>query len=187
MQIRLASEIQTDSIVDGEGLRAVVWAQGCSHDCKGCHNQHTHDFGKGILMDTGEIMSQILKLRNQDGITFSGGDPFFQAEAFSEIAKFCKYNNINVWCYTGFTLEELLKISKIDENTAKLLENIDVLIDGRFEEEKKDLNLFFRGSSNQRIINIPKSLKKQRTVEINKYKKPKNEKYGYIRNKTLFI
>jgi len=129
MKIRLSSPIQSDSIVDGEGIRSVIWTQGCSHNCKGCHNPETHDFNQGFEIDTDEIKKQISQIEFQDGITLSGGDPFFQAEASLDIAQFCKENGLNVWCYTGFTFEQLNTMSKANPNIKGLLENIDVLVD----------------------------------------------------------
>ena len=174
MKIRLASEdILTDSIVDGEGLRAVIWTQGCFHNCKGCHNPETHDFTKGLLKDVEEIKQKIKNLTLQDGITLSGGDPFFQIEASKEIAKYAKEIGLSVWAYTGFTFEELLKSEKAKE----FLKYIDVLVDGKFEIENKSLNIKFRGSTNQRIINVHRSLKTGKTVQIRKYdQKPKKQK-----------
>lgn len=173
MKIRLADDnLLTDSIVDGEGLRAVLWTQGCSHNCKGCHNPETHDFNKGILKDVEEVKEKIKNLKLQDGITLSGGDPFFQAEACTEIAKFAKEQGLNVWAYTGFLFEDLIKV----ESMNKLLNYVDVLVDGRFELENKSLNTKFRGSTNQRIINVPKSLKDGKAHVIKKYdKKPKRK------------
>lgn len=166
MKIRLASDkLLTDSIVDGEGLRAVLWTQGCSHNCKGCHNPETHDFNKGKEVDTEEVKNLIKALTLQDGITLSGGDPFFQKEACTEIAKYAKSLGLNVWAYTGFLFEDLIKI----EGMKELLKNIDVLIDGKFELENKSLNIKFRGSTNQRIINVPKSLKDGKVHQIKKY------------------
>ena len=156
MKIRLADKnILTDSIVDGEGLRAVIWTQGCSHHCKGCHNPETWSFNKGYLVDTEEVKEKLDKLSLQDGITLSGGDPFFQLDSSTDIAKHAKDIGLNVWAYTGFVFEDLLKIEK----ARNLLKYIDVLIDGPFILEKKSLNAKFRGSTNQRIINVPKSLK----------------------------
>ena len=159
MKIRLAADIQTDSIVDGEGIRTVIWTQGCMHNCRGCHNPETHSFEKGFLVDTEDLKKQILLVKNQDGVTLSGGDPMFQPEASAEIAKFCQENGLNVWCYTGFTVEELLKTSETNPNLKALLENIDVLVDGKFKQEEKSLNLYFKGSKNQRILDVKKSLK----------------------------
>ena len=170
MKIRLASEIQTDSIVDGEGIRTVIWTQGCSHNCKGCHNPETHSFGDGFLVDVEDLKKEIATLKNQDGITLSGGDPMFQPEPVCEIAKFCKEKGLNVWCYTGFTFEQLLEMAKTNHFIKELLENIDVLVDGKFVLEQKSLNLYFKGSKNQRILDMPKSLAEGKAIEIEKYK-----------------
>lgn len=167
MKIRLSNPLQSDSIVDGEGIRCVIWTQGCPHHCKGCHNPETHSFNKGFLKDTDELIEQIKNLELQDGITFSGGDPMIQAEACTEIAKACKEMNLNIWCYTGFTFEELL----IDPIKVEFLKYIDVLVDGKFELDKKSYDAMYRGSTNQRIINVKDSLKKGKCVTIRKYKK----------------
>ena len=166
MEIRLASDLQPDSIVDGEGIRTVIWTQGCSHNCKGCHNPSTHDFKGGFSVDISEINDEISRLEGQEGITFSGGDPMFQAEACTEIAKFAKEMGLDIWCYTGFKFEDLINIPKFK----RFLEYIDVLVDGKFIEEEKSLNLDFRGSRNQRIIDVKASLKKGKAVIIPKYK-----------------
>lgn len=166
MKIRLADKnILTDSIVDGEGLRAVIWTQGCSHHCKGCHNPNTWSFEEGFLTTTEEVKKELDNLSLQDGITLSGGDPFFQVEACTDIAKYAKKIGLNVWAYTGFVFEDLIKTDKAKE----LLKYIDVLIDGPFILEKKSLNVKFRGSTNQRIINVPKTLKNGKVVQIKKY------------------
>ena len=173
MKIRLADEnILTDSIVDGEGLRAVIWTQGCSHNCKGCHNPETHDFNKGFLKDVEALKQELKELTLIDGITLSGGDPFFQSEASKEIAKYAKELGLSVWAYTGFIFEDLIKNKK----TKELLEHIDVLVDGKFEIENKSLNIKFRGSTNQRIINVPKSLKTGKVVQIKKYDQKNSKK-----------
>ena len=170
MKIRLADQdLLTDSIVDGEGLRAVIWTQGCSHNCKGCHNPETHAFDKGIVVDVEEVKKEIDELSLQDGITLSGGDPFFQPEACLEIAKYAKDKGLNVWAYTGFLFEKLINIPKAKE----LLKYIDVLIDGPFMLDKKSLTATYRGSTNQRIINIPKSLKDGKVRQIKKYDRKK--------------
>ena len=161
MKIRLADDnILTDSIVDGEGLRAVIWTQGCSHNCKGCHNPETHDFTKGILKDIEEVKDEIKNLKLQDGITLSGGDPFFQAKACTEIAKFAKKQGLNVWAYTGFLFEDLLK----SEDAKSLLNYIDVLVDGQYDDSLHDPTLKWKGSSNQRVIDVQKSLKNKKIV-----------------------
>ena len=173
MKIRLASDkLLTDSIVDGEGLRAVLWTQGCSHNCKGCHNPETHSFEKGVLVDVEDVKSFIKELVLQDGITLSGGDPFFQPEAIKEIAKFAKELGLTVWAYTGFTFEELIKYDK----TKDALKYIDVLVDGKFEIENRTLSLKFRGSTNQRIIDVKRSLKDNTAHKIKKYDQKKTKK-----------
>ena len=166
MKIRLASEeLLTDSIVDGEGLRAVIWTQGCSHHCKGCHNPETWDFKAGFLTDTDTVKKKIDELAMQDGITFSGGDPFFQLDACIDIAKYAKEKGLNIWSYTGFVFEDLLNNAKAKE----FLKYVDVLIDGPFQIDKKSLLATYRGSTNQRIINVKKSLKDGKVHQIKKY------------------
>ncbi|XTR37957.1 anaerobic ribonucleoside-triphosphate reductase activating protein [Paraclostridium tenue] len=159
MKIRLASPITFDSIVDGPGLRAVIWTQGCNHNCKGCQNPQTHDLCGGYEADTDDIAKNIQKLKLHRGVTLSGGEPFMQSEALIEVAKVCKANNLDVWAYTGYTFEELVdKKNPSYFNNLNLLRNIDVLVDGRFIESKRDISLKFRGSSNQRIIDVKKTL-----------------------------
>lgn len=160
MKVRLASDIQSDSILDGEGIRTVIWFQGCSHNCDECHNPETHDFNGGFEIELEELKKQIDELECQNGITLSGGDPFFQAEAATEIAKFAHTKGYNVWVYTGFLYEDLIKISKYKT----LLENIDILIDGKFIKKLKSYDCKFRGSTNQRIIDVKKSLEQGEVV-----------------------
>lgn len=164
MKIRLAADLQEDSIVDGNGIRTVIWTQGCSHNCPSCHNPSTHSFDGGELVDVEDVIERIENLSNQDGITFSGGDPMFQAKACSIIAKKIHELGMNVWAYTGFTFEELL--DKGNKEILDFLRNIDVLIDGKFELSKKSLDIKFRGSTNQRVIDVPSSLELHRVVEI---------------------
>lgn len=173
MKIRLARELQSDSIVDGEGIRTVLWTQGCIHNCLGCHNPDTHSFNSGFLKDIDELKQEIAELRLQDGITLSGGDPMCQAEACLEVAKFCKSIKLNVWCYTGYTFEQLLAKSNENPSIMELLKNIDVLVDGKFILEEKSLNLKFKGSRNQRIIDVKKSLRNNKVCLIKKYKDEK--------------
>lgn len=165
MKIRLASDLQSDSIVDGEGIRTVIWTQGCSHNCLGCHNPATHDFKGGFLTDTDEINKELSLLEAQTGITFSGGDPLFQVEACTEIAKHAKEIGMDIWCYTGFTFEELMKSDK----NIEFLKYVDVLVDGKFIMAERSLNVDFRGSRNQRIIDVPASLEAGKVVLIPKY------------------
>lgn len=160
MKIRLSSDITFDSIVDGPGLRAVIWTQGCVHNCIGCHNPQTHNLYDGYEVDTTDIIDKIKHLKLQRGITLSGGEPFLQPEALEEIAKEARKYKFDVWSYTGFTFEELLnKENPSYFKNLNLLKQIDVLVDGKFIESKKDIRLRFRGSSNQRIIDVQKSLK----------------------------
>lgn len=176
MEIRLARGIQTDSIVDGPGLRAVVWTQGCKHDCKGCHNPTTHTFNGGFAVDIDVIKEKIKKLYLHRGITFSGGDPMEQPDECNEIAKFARGIGLDVWCYTGYTYEELLSNEGLRYNRGwrKFLDNIDVLVDGKFIEKERSLNLYFRGSRNQRVIDVQESLKLGRVVLVDKYMKEKS-------------
>ncbi|WP_300279614.1 anaerobic ribonucleoside-triphosphate reductase activating protein [Peptacetobacter sp.] len=160
MDIRIASDITFDSIVDGPGLRAVVWSQGCKHNCIGCHNPQTHSLKGGKIVDTREIIDKIKSKKLQSGVTLSGGEPFLQADAMAEIAIASKEMGLNVWSFTGFVFEDLIDKKNINYfSNMKLLKNIDVLVDGKFEENKKDISLKFRGSANQRIIDVQKSLK----------------------------
>lgn len=154
MIVRLAADIQPDSILDGSGIRTVIWFQGCSHNCKGCQNPETHDMNGGMVVDVDELKMKLKNLKYQSGITLSGGDPFFQPDAALEIAKFAKSVGLNVWAYTGFTYEALLS----DKSRLDLLKNVDVLVDGKFMMDKKSLNCKFRGSTNQRLIDVKKSL-----------------------------
>lgn len=171
MKIRLAAELQPDSIVDGEGIRTVIWTQGCSHNCEGCHNPITHDFKGGFLKDLEELKEEISSLEMQDGITLSGGDPFFQVDAVYEIAKYCQKQGLNVWCYTGFTFEHLLEMSSKNPKILSLLSEIDVLVDGKFVLSLKSYDCLFRGSTNQRLIDVKESLKCNKVVLYNEKKK----------------
>ncbi|PFL59747.1 anaerobic ribonucleoside-triphosphate reductase activating protein [Bacillus cereus] len=142
-----------DSVVDGEGLRTVVFFAGCPHHCLGCHNPKSWHLYNGTEMSVKEIIKEISKNPLTD-VTFSGGDPFFQAIEVKEVAKAVKSLNKNLWIYTGYTLEEIQYSQNND--MIELLHYGDVLVDGRFEIEKRDLTLPFRGSSNQRIIQLKK-------------------------------
>lgn len=156
--IRLAADLQTDSIVDGPGLRTVLWTQGCSHHCKGCQNPQTWSFKGGGLVKISDVKKAIDELEDQDGFTFSGGDPMYQVEACNEIAAYVRKKGMNIWVYTGFTYEEVLKLAKKNPVYMDFLKKIDVLVDGRFVLEERDLSLLFRGSANQRLIDMPKTL-----------------------------
>lgn len=162
MDIRLSGYLP-NSLVNGEGLRTVVFAQGCRHNCKGCFNKHTHDPQGGQLFDIVELSSQI----NRDmfeGVTFSGGDPFEQALAFGHLAN--RIQTDDIWAYTGYTFEELINGTV---NQYYLLRRLKVLVDGKFIEELKDPTLKYRGSSNQRIIDVQESLKSEEVILYGNY------------------
>lgn len=151
-KLRVAG-IVNDSIVDGPGMRLTVFCQGCPHHCKGCHNGHTHDFNGGYEIDIDDIVEKAKKNTLLSGVTFSGGEPMCQPKAFLALAKRIKSEtDLNIICYTGYTFEELQKMHNPDID--ELLKVCDWLIDGKFVEELKDLTLAFRGSSNQRIIEL---------------------------------
>jgi len=170
MKIRLAADLQTDSIVDGVGIRTVIWTQGCSHNCPGCHNPATHDFKGGDLVELDDVIEELENLSGQAGVTFSGGDPMFQPRECSVLAKKVHELGMNVWAYTGFTYEELLE--KGNQDILEFLSNIDVLIDGKFDPNLKSLDCPFRGSTNQRLIDVPKSLENKKIIL---YKLDKNK------------
>lgn len=168
MQIRLAANLTEESIVDGEGIRTVIWMQGCPHHCKGCHNPETWNVEKGFLVDVKEVVEKIRNVSFQTGVTLSGGDPLIQIDACLEIAKYCQSLGLNVWCYTGYKMEELLIRANKETNLKELLLNIDVLVDGPFMLELKSYDVPFRGSSNQRIIDSKKSIIENKVCEIQK-------------------
>ena len=153
-------EIVEDTTVDGPGFRTSVYSSGCPHRCPGCHNPQSWNIDNGHPVEIDEILKVILDDPFAD-VTFTGGDPMFQPQGFTELAVAIKqHSHKSIWCYTGYRFEELL------QNPAQkaLLEQIDMLVDGRFIEALKDEGLRFRGSSNQRIINVPASLEKGETV-----------------------
>jgi len=155
--LRLFGEVK-ESITDGPGLRYAIFAQGCPHYCVGCHNPESHSFTDGYLMSGEEILEEILKNPLLDGVTFSGGEPFMQAEEFAQIAEVVRSHGLSVIVFSGYTYEELLDLSKERKGYLDLLIHVDILIDGRFEIENKSMDLRFRGSTNQRAIDVQKSL-----------------------------
>lgn len=154
-----------DSIVDGPGLRFSVFVQGCPHNCPGCQNPESHAFGAGTDTEIDEILKRIQGNPLLDGVTFSGGEPFGQAEGLAALGKQVKALGLNIVTFTGYTFEHLY--ARKDENPgwADLLEVTDYLIDGPFVEELRSLELRFRGSSNQRIIDVQKSLAAGKAIE----------------------
>jgi anaerobic ribonucleoside-triphosphate reductase activating protein len=156
--MRIAGTVQ-DSIVDGPGLRFTVFAQGCPHDCDGCQNPDTHDPSGGAERAAEDIIAEMLKNPLTDGLTLSGGEPFAQARACAAIARAAQEAGLNVWTYTGYTFEELLDMAARDRGVAELLELTDVLVDGPFILAERTLDLRWRGSRNQRLIDVSASLK----------------------------
>ena len=157
------SGIVGDSIVDGPGIRTTVFAQGCPHHCEGCHNPETWEFGCGTPVPSEGILEMVQSNPLCRGVTFSGGEPFAQAEAFGELAKMLREKGYEVASYSGYTFEQLISGTKAQK---ELLACIDVLIDGPFILAQRSLELTFRGSRNQRIINVPASLAQGKAVEI---------------------
>ena len=164
--VRLAG-IAYESLVNGPGMRRVFFAQGCKHKCKGCFNPETHSFEDGEIMDMDKLIKDVLDNPILKGVTFSGGNTIEQAHSFAYMAKAFKNSNLNIWCYTGYTFEKLLEVMKVDTAISELLNNIDVLVDGRFEINNKEEGLRFRGSTNQRIINVKESLNQNKVVIMN--------------------
>ncbi|MCE5222398.1 MAG: anaerobic ribonucleoside-triphosphate reductase activating protein [Clostridium sp.] len=163
--IRL-SGIAYESLVNGPGMRRVFFAQGCKHNCKGCFNKHTHSFSGGEERDIDELIKDTLDNPILRGVTFSGGDPWEQADKFACMAKDFKENDLSVWSYTGYAYEYIIENKETRLGWNDLLNNIDVLVDGRFEEEKQQDGLKFRGSTNQRIIDVQESLRLNKVIII---------------------
>ena len=146
--------IVEESIVDGPGLRYVVFTQGCPHHCQGCHNPETHDVEGGQLMTVSEIFFQFLENPLLAGITFSGGEPFLQSAPLAELAQRVKKAGKNVVSFSGYTLEQLRKKAESSPAINDLLRSTDILIDGPYVEAERDLELLFRGSGNQRMLRL---------------------------------
>ncbi|MBO5539087.1 MAG: anaerobic ribonucleoside-triphosphate reductase activating protein [Prevotella sp.] len=148
-------KIIEDTMVDGPGFRTSIYCAGCPNHCWGCHNPQSWDIKRGHPMTTEEIMS-VIEADSYANVTFSGGDPMFQAEGFTELAKAIRRRTKkNIWCFTGFLYENILK----NPVQRQLLQLIDVLVDGPYIQAKRNEDLLFRGSSNQRLINVKASLK----------------------------
>ncbi|MCK8817967.1 anaerobic ribonucleoside-triphosphate reductase activating protein [Natroniella sulfidigena] len=163
MKLRLAG-ITPESVVDGPGVRFTIFAQGCEHQCSGCHNPATHSFTGGKLFKIEEIIEQIKEKTLITGVTFTGGDPFFQAAEFAQLGQEIKEleQELDIITYTGFLYEDLIQ----DQEWLSLLKVTDILVDGLFDEEKEDLNLNYRGSSNQRVIDVKESLATDKIIEL---------------------
>lgn len=155
-------DIIEDTMVDGLGFRTSIYCAGCHHECPGCHNPQSWNPGGGHPMTTDEVM-KIIVADPYANVTFSGGDPLYQAEGFTELARAIRsQTQKTIWCYTGFTFEAIVKIPRYRQ----LLDEIDVLVDGPFVKSLRDEDLLFRGSSNQRLIDVPASLVKGEVVEF---------------------
>lgn len=177
--LRIAGVVR-ESIVDGKGLRFVVFCQGCPHHCPGCHNPQTHDFSGGYDIDTDKIVSEIKKNPLLQGVTFSGGEPFCQAAAFADLGKKIKGirgMKLNIMSYSGYTLEQLQEMAKGDQSIADLLGVCDYLVDGPFVLAQRDLTLKYRGSRNQRYIDMKKTLRRGTVVLAAETEKPARQRY----------
>ena len=153
-------DIVEDTMVDGPGFRTSIYCAGCGHACPGCHNPQSWSFGGGRDMTVEELMHDIERDPFTRGVTFSGGDPMYQAAGFAELARAIhQRTNKDIWCYTGFTFESL-----IHDDQRELLSELDVLVDGPFIQSLRDESLCFRGSSNQRLIDVQASLYSGETV-----------------------
>lgn len=159
------SGVKYESVVDGEGLRSVIFISGCTHNCKGCHSPRTHSFTYGKeatdeLID--EMKYEIYRRKDVlSGITLSGGDPFCSPSKVAELIRQLGVESWNIWAYTGFLLEDMLK----DESCLTLLPYVNVLVDGPFEEDERDIRLKFKGSTNQRIIDVQATLESGEIIE----------------------
>lgn len=164
-KIRIAGYVD-DSIVDGPGIRFTIFTQGCAHHCFNCHNPETWAFDKGKDVDIDELISKIKRNPLLQGITLSGGDPLYQVSACLELVKKVKELNsdLDIIIYTGFTFEELANNFKKNKDLLSLLKLSDILIDGKYEDSLRDLTLRFRGSSNQRVINLKKTFLEEKIV-----------------------
>ena len=165
MKIKLAGLV-ADSIVDGPGFRFTIFTQGCPHHCEGCHNPQTHDFNGGRYSDCDKIIEKIKQNKMTSGVTFSGGDPFCQPEACSYLAERLKPMGYHLMCYTGYTFEELMEMAQKNANVMKFLSLLDIIIDGKFILAQRSLELKYKGSKNQRTIDVQESIKQGRAVEV---------------------
>lgn len=165
-KIRIADTVN-DSIVDGPGLRLAIFVQGCPHDCPGCHNPQTHDFEGGRLVTLGELYDMAMGNPLLAGVTFSGGEPFCQAKPLSSLGTALKEKGLNIVTYSGYTYEYLLSHSNEENGWGELLAVSDYLVDGPYVQALRDLTLKFRGSSNQRVIDLNRSRETGQTVTAN--------------------
>lgn len=163
MNIRMSGVVE-ESIVDGPGIRYTVFVQGCPHRCEGCHNPQTHPFDGGYIDDTDNLFNKIMENPLLDGVTFSGGEPFCQAKPLAELGRKLKHQGMGVMSYTGFTIEQLISCANEENGYMELLSTIDYLVDGKFVLALKSYECHFRGSTNQRIIDVKKTLEEGHAV-----------------------
>ncbi len=163
-KLKIAGIVE-ESIVDGPGIRFVVFTQGCPHNCEGCHNPQTHDFNGGKYVDIDEIINKIDENPLLKGVTLSGGEPFMQAKILATMVKRIKNKKLNIITYSGFTYEQLLDRANDENCFLDLLNQTDILIDGKFEIKNKKEGLKYRGSSNQRAIDVKKSIENNKIIE----------------------
>ena len=161
--IRLAG-IAYESLVNGPGMRRVFFSQGCKHNCKGCFNPDTHSFDGGEEKDMDELIKDVLSNPMIKGVTFSGGDPFERPGEFAYMGEVFKKHGLNIWSYTGYTYEFIVSHFNEKPEWRRLINTLDVLVDGEFQQDKKEEGLLFKGSSNQRIIDVKESLKRNQVV-----------------------
>ena len=167
------------SIVDGPGIRFGVFVQGCTHHCPKCHNPESQAHGKGIDKTVGQIIEEFDAADSCAGVTLSGGEPFEQAESLAELASALREKGVDVWCYTGYLFEDLMAIAKGEDAAGaseycnkehaqavkKLISNLDVLVDGEFKQDLKSYAALYRSSTNQRLIDVKKSLENGKVIE----------------------
>ena len=158
------SGLVNDSIVDGPGMRFTIFTQGCPHHCPGCHNPQTHDFEGGTLITAEELLKKLRRNPLLSGVALSGGEPFCQAAFFPPFLDAVHKMGLNVFAYSGYTFEELFARSQSDSATREMLARCDVLVDGPFLLAERDLTLRFRGSRNQRVLDVARSLSEGRAV-----------------------
>lgn len=163
MKVRLFGTAD-DSIVDGPGIRYAIFGQGCPHKCKGCHNPGSHDMDGGTIYDVEKIIDEIKKNPLLDGVTFSGGEPFVQANEFAYLAKEIHKLGLHTMAYTGYTFEELCSGATNENGWYPFLEQLDLIVDGRFVLEDRSIDLMFKGSKNQRILDVRKSLELKKAI-----------------------
>ena len=163
--LRLAGIVR-ESIVDGPGIRFVVFVQGCPHRCPGCQNAQAQSFEGGAVFTVDQLLQEITKNPLLKGVTFSGGEPFCQPGALAELARRIHSLGMDVMCYTGYIYEDLVRKGREEPEIQALLENCDALVDGPILQEEKSLMLHFRGSRNQRILDLPRSLSCGRAVSV---------------------